>query len=89
MFTTSYDPEADALSLWLARPGTVAARTEEVEPAVTLDFDETGALPQDDDDSLYRVAREVQQDERLMAEMADWHGTVGDGLMGRPARAER
>jgi uncharacterized protein YuzE len=44
MITTSYDPEADAFSLWLAPPGTVSARTEEVAPGVLLDFDEAGQL---------------------------------------------
>ncbi len=44
MIRTSYDPEADAFSLWLAPPGTVSARTEEVAPGVMLDFDEPGAL---------------------------------------------
>lgn len=44
MITTSYDPEADAFSLWLAPPGTVSARTEEVAPGVMLDFDESGQL---------------------------------------------
>jgi hypothetical protein len=33
-----------------------------------------------DDDPLYLAAREVERDERLMAEMAEWDGTVADGL---------
>ncbi len=42
-----------------------------------------------DDDPLYRVAREVEQDEQLMAEMAEWDGTVADGLEAEPFTAER
>lgn len=33
-----------------------------------------------DDDPLYRAALEVEQDERLSAEMVEWDGTVADGL---------
>ena len=32
------------------------------------------------DDPLYHAALEVEQDERLAAEMAEWDGTVADGL---------
>ena len=32
-----------------------------------------------DDDSLYQTALEVEQDEGLAAEMAEWDGTVADG----------
>jgi hypothetical protein len=39
------------------------------------------ALPSEDDDPLYRIALEVQQDEALNAEMAEWERTgVSDGL---------
>lgn len=38
------------------------------------------ALPSSDDDPLYRAALEVEQDEALNAEMAEWEVTVGDGL---------
>ena len=40
------------------------------------------ALPPDEgeDDPLFRAALEVEQDERLAAEMAEWDATVGDGL---------
>ena len=40
------------------------------------------ALPPDEgeDDPLYRAALEVERDERLMAEMAEWDVTAGDGL---------
>jgi len=31
-------------------------------------------------DPLYQAALEVEQDERLAAEMAEWDGTVADGL---------
>lgn len=44
MISTSYDPEADAFSLWLAPPGAVSVRTDEVTPGVMLDFDEAGQL---------------------------------------------
>ncbi len=33
-----------------------------------------------EDDPLYQAALKVEQDEQLMAEMADWDGTVADGL---------
>lgn len=42
-----------------------------------------------DDDPLYVAAREVEQDERLMAEMADWDATVADGLEPEAVTAER
>ena len=44
MMRTSYDPEADALFLWFAPPGTKPAGTEEVAPGVMLDFDATGTV---------------------------------------------
>lgn len=33
-----------------------------------------------EDDPLYQAALEIEQDERLAAEMAEWDGTVADGL---------
>ncbi len=33
-----------------------------------------------EDDPLYRIALEVEQDERLAAEMAEWDGTIADGV---------
>jgi len=33
-----------------------------------------------EDDPLYQAARDVERDERLMAEMATWDGTIADGL---------
>jgi len=33
-----------------------------------------------DNDPLYLAAHEVEKDERLAAEMADWDSTVADGL---------
>jgi hypothetical protein len=42
-----------------------------------------------DDDPLYRAAREVEQDERLMAEMAEWDGTVADGVEADTVAAQR
>ncbi len=40
------------------------------------------ALPQDEgaDDPLYLAALNVERDDRLAAEMAEWDATVGDGL---------
>ena len=40
------------------------------------------ALPLDEgeDDPLYRAALDVERDELLAAEMAEWDATVGDGL---------
>jgi len=41
------------------------------------------ALPADsgEDDPLYLAALAVEQDERFVAEMAEWDVTVGDGLL--------
>jgi uncharacterized protein YuzE len=44
MIQTTYDPEADAMSVWFAPPGIIAAATEEVAPGVMLDFDGTGQV---------------------------------------------
>ena len=44
MIQTTYDPEADAMSVWFADPGVVAAATEEVAPGVMLDFDCDGQV---------------------------------------------
>ncbi len=33
-----------------------------------------------EDDPLYRAALEVERDARLTTEMAEWDGTVADGL---------
>ncbi len=40
------------------------------------------ALPADEgeDDPLYQAALDVERDERLAAEMAEWDAAVGDGL---------
>jgi hypothetical protein len=42
-----------------------------------------------EDDPLYQAARAVEQDERLMAEMAEWEGTVADGLAAYPVSSGR
>ena len=43
------------------------------------------ALPPEDDDPLYRLALEVEEDGALNAEMALWEqATSGDGLDPRP-----
>ena len=47
------------------------------------------AMEGDEDDPLYRAALAVEQDERLTAEMAEWDGTVADGLEAEPLTAER
>jgi len=49
------------------------------------------ALPPDEgeDDPLYRAALEVERDERLMAEMAEWDVTAGDGLVPEAATVPR
>jgi uncharacterized protein YuzE len=44
MIKTSYDPEADAMFIWLAPEGTKSAETREVSPGVMLDYDGTGRL---------------------------------------------
>lgn len=44
MIQTTYDPEADAMSVWFAAPGVVAASTDEVAPGVLLDFDSNGQV---------------------------------------------
>lgn len=49
------------------------------------------ALPADEgeDDPLYRAALDVERDERLAAEMAEWDAAVGDGLTpGAPTAAQ-
>jgi hypothetical protein len=47
------------------------------------------AAESDDEDPLYQAATQVEQDERLMAEMADWDGTVADGLAVESSAAHR
>jgi hypothetical protein len=43
------------------------------------------ALPVETDDPLYRLAQEVEKDEKLHAKMAEWEqATVADGLDPRP-----
>ena len=42
-----------------------------------------------EDDPLYRTALEVEQDEGLAAEMAEWDGTVADGLEAETVTARR
>ena len=44
MMRTSYDPEADAMFVWFGPEGGKSAETEEVAPAVMLDFDENGEV---------------------------------------------
>jgi uncharacterized protein YuzE len=44
MIQTTYDPSADAMSVWFAAPGVVAAATEEAAPGVMLDFDRDGQV---------------------------------------------
>ena len=42
-----------------------------------------------DDDPLYQAALEVEQDERLAAEMTEWDGTAADGLETDTSTAQR
>lgn len=44
MITTTYDPEADALYVYLAPRDTKALGTREVAPGVMLDFDANGQV---------------------------------------------
>ncbi len=44
MIKTSYDPEADAMFIWLAPEGAQSVDTREVAPGVMLDFDGAGRL---------------------------------------------
>ena len=47
------------------------------------------ALPPDggEDDPLYRAALDVERDEQLAAEMAEWDAAVGDGLTSEASAA--
>ena len=47
------------------------------------------ALPPDEgeDDPLYRAALDVERDEQLAAEMAEWDAAVGDGLTAEASAA--
>jgi hypothetical protein len=49
------------------------------------------ALPADegDNDPLYRTALDVERDERLAGEMAEWDGAMGDGLAWEAGKAPR
>ncbi len=42
MISTSYDPEADALTVWFGAAEAKSVRTEEVAPGVMLDFGDDG-----------------------------------------------
>ncbi len=44
MIKTSYDPEADALFIWLAPEGAVSVDTREISPGVMLDYDADGRV---------------------------------------------
>jgi len=44
MVCTTFDPEADALYVYIAPKGTAVAETREVEPGVMMDFDAAGRL---------------------------------------------
>jgi uncharacterized protein YuzE len=44
MIKTSYDPEADAMFIWLAEEGAKSTETREVAPGVMLDYDAAGRL---------------------------------------------
>lgn len=44
MIKTSYDPEADAMFIWVGPDGAKSVETREVSPGVMLDYDDKGAL---------------------------------------------
>ena len=44
MIRTTYDPKADAMPVWFAAPGVVAAATEAAAPGVMPDFDGDGRV---------------------------------------------
>lgn len=44
MIRTSYDPESDALFIWLAPEPIRSADTQEVAPGIMLDFDAEGRV---------------------------------------------
>jgi len=44
MIRTSYDPETDAMFIWVGQEGAKSAETREVSPGVMLDYDANGAL---------------------------------------------
>ena len=43
------------------------------------------AFEDGEDDPLYRIALEVERNDALTAEMAEWDGTIGDGIFADPA----
>jgi uncharacterized protein YuzE len=44
MIKTSYDPEADAMFIWLAPDSVKSVDTQEVAPGIMLDFDAEGRV---------------------------------------------
>ena len=44
MIKTSYDPEADAMFIWLAPESAKSEHTTEVAPGIMLDYDAEGRL---------------------------------------------
>ena len=44
MIKTSYDPESDAMFIWLAPENTKSVETKEVSQGVMLDYDAAGVL---------------------------------------------
>jgi uncharacterized protein YuzE len=44
MRRTSYAPEADAMFVWFGPEGSKSAGTQEVSPAILLDFDAEGGV---------------------------------------------
>ena len=44
MIKTSYDPEADAMFIWLAPESSKSDHTTEVAPGILLDYDAEGRL---------------------------------------------
>lgn len=44
MIRTNYDPETDAMFIWVGPEGAKSAETREVSPGVMLDYDAKGSL---------------------------------------------
>ncbi len=44
MIKTSYDPEADAMFIWIAPEDVASVETREVSPGIMLDYDAAGQV---------------------------------------------
>ena len=84
MSDTTAIPFDDDSPEWTEEMFASARPAHEVPPAATVALLVRPAIPGNDEDtsSLYLAAFEVEQDERLNLEMAEWEATLGDGLSG-------